>query len=93
MTSSDTEFGRDRASGGHQYSDDDAEFGPASTSDAAVVSALPARGGFRAKMGLGVFARRTLGIILLLVTVSLWTLSNFLASVWVPPVYSVARHR
>lgn len=35
-----------------------------------------------AKLGLGGFARRTLGICLLLVTVCLWTVSNFLASVW-----------
>ncbi|QUC22621.1 uncharacterized protein UV8b_06862 [Ustilaginoidea virens] len=36
--------------------------------------------GFWASMGLGGVARRTLGICLLLVTVFLWTLSNFLAS-------------
>lgn len=35
----------------------------------------------RAKFGLMGVARRTLGIILLLVTVFLWTASNFLASV------------
>src|SRR5690349_9209329 len=35
----------------------------------------------RARMGLMGVARRTLGIILLLVTVFLWTASNFLASV------------
>jgi solute carrier family 35 protein F5 len=37
--------------------------------------------GFRASIGLGSVARRTLGIFLLLVTVFLWTGSNFLASV------------
>lgn len=36
---------------------------------------------FRARVGLGSLARRTLGIALLLVTVFLWTTSNFLASV------------
>lgn len=36
---------------------------------------------FRAGVGLGHVARRTLGIFLLLVTVFLWTASNFLASV------------
>ncbi|UNI18703.1 hypothetical protein JDV02_004958 [Purpureocillium takamizusanense] len=38
------------------------------------------KGGFRASIGLAGIARRTLGICLLLVTVFLWTLSNFLAS-------------
>lgn len=37
--------------------------------------------GFRQSMGLAGMARRTLGICLLLVTVFLWTLTNFLASV------------
>ena len=37
--------------------------------------------GFRAGVGLENVARRTLGIFLLLVTVFLWTASNFLASV------------
>lgn len=37
--------------------------------------------GFRAGIGLHNVARRTLGILLLLVTVFLWTSSNFLASV------------
>ncbi|KAF4779699.1 hypothetical protein HER10_EVM0005943 [Colletotrichum scovillei] len=36
--------------------------------------------GWQAKMGLAGVARRTLGISLLLVTVLLWTISNFLAS-------------
>jgi len=38
-------------------------------------------GGFKASIGLANVARRTLGIFLLLVTVFLWTTSNFLASV------------
>lgn len=38
------------------------------------------RSGLREKLGLAGIARRTLGITLLLVTVFLWTLSNFLAS-------------
>lgn len=42
------------------------------------------KSGLRAKLGLGGVARRTLGITLLLLTVFLWTLSNFLASVCGP---------
>ncbi len=49
-------------------------------SAASVRSVLKPRG-FRAGVGLGNIARRTLGIFLLLVTVVLWTSSNFLASV------------
>jgi hypothetical protein len=51
-------------------------------------SCRPSKGvrGFRAGVGLGNVARRTLGIILLLVTVVLWTGSNFLASVSNPYV-------
>jgi solute carrier family 35 protein F5 len=37
--------------------------------------------GFREGLGLAGIARRTLGISFLLLTVFLWTLSNFLASV------------
>ena len=37
--------------------------------------------GFKASIGMENVARRTLGIFLLLVTVFLWTASNFLASV------------
>ena len=49
-------------------------------------SCPPSKGvrGFRAGIGLRNVARRTLGIILLLVTVVLWTGSNFLASVRIP---------
>lgn len=41
----------------------------------------PKASGFRESTGLQNVARRTLGIILLLITVILWTVSNFLASV------------
>jgi hypothetical protein len=44
-------------------------------------SMSPARKGLLAKYGLEDIGRRTLGICLLLLTVFLWTLSNFLASV------------
>ncbi|ODA79849.1 hypothetical protein RJ55_05446 [Drechmeria coniospora] len=52
---------------------------------ASIGSLLPPRSmaekrGFRDSIGLGGVGRRTLGICLLLVTVFLWTLSNFLAS-------------
>ncbi|KAH6680670.1 hypothetical protein B0J14DRAFT_470291 [Halenospora varia] len=43
-------------------------------------NSLKGGGGFRGSVGLENVARRTLGIILLLVTVLLWTASNFLAS-------------
>lgn len=45
------------------------------------LSTLKPPKGFRAGVGLKNVARRTLGIVLLLVTVFLWTASNFLASV------------
>lgn len=48
---------------------------------ASPVRLLKSSSGFRAGVGLENIARRTLGIILLLVTVFLWTASNFLASV------------
>ena len=41
--------------------------------------------GFRASAGLENIARRTLGIILLLTTVVLWTASNFIQSASLPP--------
>lgn len=44
-------------------------------------SLSPLRKGLLVRYGLGGIARRTLGICLLLVTVFLWTVSNFLASV------------
>ncbi|KAK4163543.1 hypothetical protein QBC43DRAFT_289710 [Cladorrhinum sp. PSN259] len=43
-------------------------------------SAFTTAGSLKAKLGLGGVARRTLGIILLLAVVLLWTMSNFLAS-------------
>ncbi|KAM5342363.1 hypothetical protein ACJ41O_013329 [Fusarium nematophilum] len=43
-------------------------------------SRSPAKGGLRAKLGLGGVARRTLGFALLMLTVFLWTLYNFIAS-------------
>ncbi|EFY91815.1 hypothetical protein J3458_001398 [Metarhizium acridum] len=53
----------------------------ASTDSLGSQSPLPTKQpAFWAHMGLGGVARRTLGICLLLVTVFLWTLSNFLAS-------------
>jgi solute carrier family 35 protein F5 len=61
---------------------------PASSSDvhhvrrsASTVRSNMKAGDFRSGLGLGGVARRTLGILLLLVTVFLWTGSNFLASV------------
>ena len=45
------------------------------------VAAPVAATGFRASIGLAGIARRTLGISMLMVTVFLWTASNFLASV------------
>ena len=44
-------------------------------------SSRPKSLGFRANLGLDTMARRTLGIIMLMITVFLWTSSNFLASV------------
>ncbi|RDW94925.1 vacuolar membrane protein [Coleophoma crateriformis] len=49
-------------------------------SSASPVRSSKSPSGFRAGVGLENVARRTLGIILLLVTVFLWTASNFLAS-------------
>lgn len=46
--------------------------------------AIGKRQQFRAGLGVKGVARRTLGIFLLLITVVLWTGSNFLASVSVP---------
>ncbi|KAF4981004.1 hypothetical protein FZEAL_3119 [Fusarium zealandicum] len=43
-------------------------------------SGSPARNGLRARLGLGGVARRTLGLALLMLTVFLWTLYNFIAS-------------
>lgn len=67
----------------YRYSDDvDAD-----DLGASVTSTLPGEtrsqphNGFRDKLGLSGIGRRTLGISFLLITVFLWTLSNFLASV------------
>lgn len=55
------------------------------TASTGSIRALPSRtlktSTFWTKLGLGGVTRRTLGICLLLITVLLWTLSNFLASV------------
>ncbi|KUI64298.1 hypothetical protein VM1G_11104 [Cytospora mali] len=51
-----------------------------STGTMGITTTANMKGGLRAKLGLGGVARRTLGISLLLVTVFLWTTSNFLAS-------------
>lgn len=53
----------------------------------------PKHQGFRADVGLQNIARRTLGIILLLITVILWTTSNFLASVSGPYVRLLCLHQ
>jgi hypothetical protein len=54
----------------------------------------PAMDGFRAKLGLAGVARRTLGLACLMVTVLLWTLYNFMASVRVPaPIPSLTERR
>ncbi|KAK4457767.1 hypothetical protein QBC42DRAFT_34143 [Cladorrhinum samala] len=53
----------------------------AQTSQSKISSKISmAAGSLKARLGLGGVARRTLGIILLLVVVFLWTISNFLAS-------------
>lgn len=44
-------------------------------------STSPTGYGLRAKLGLGGVARRTVGFALLMLTVFLWTLYNFIASV------------
>lgn len=55
-----------------------------STSTAHSLAASTKGQGFRANVGLQHVARRTLGIFLLMMTVFLWTASNFLASVCEP---------
>ncbi len=47
-------------------------------------SLAPVSSGWKARLGLGGIARRTLGIAFLLTTVFTWTLSNFLNSVRQP---------
>ena len=63
---------------------DDAADPAASIGYISAPSASPLREGLLSGHGLRGVARRTLGICLLLVTVCLWTLSNFLASVCLP---------
>lgn len=65
---------------------------PSATTNVATPSAAPvalsrsiSKRSLLANIGLGGYARRTLGICLLIVVVFLWTLSNFLASVRGPP--------
>ncbi|KAF7558685.1 hypothetical protein G7046_g5485 [Stylonectria norvegica] len=62
------------------FSEDAADLAASIGSLVPVRSRSPTKEGFRSRMGLAGVARRTLGISLLLVTVVLWTLSNFMAS-------------
>lgn len=62
-----------------RFSEDAAEMA-ASIGSMRAPSPSPLKG-WKARLGLGGVARRTLGFGLLMVTVFLWTLSNFLASV------------
>jgi len=68
------------AEASRRFSDDAADLAASIGSSLRANSPSPVARGWRAKLGLGHYARRTLGIALLLVTVFLWTLSNFLAS-------------
>lgn len=64
------------------HSDRGIDMGASVTSSLRSMGTVGSKGSsLRAKFGLMGVARRTLGIILLLVTVFLWTASNFLASV------------
>ena len=54
-------------------------------------NSIKSRKGLKARMGLENVGRRALGIFLLLVTVFLWTASNFLASVSSPCILLVMR--
>lgn len=64
-----------------RFSDDAADLAASIGSSIRTRSMSPVRKGLLVKYGLEDIGRRTLGICLLLVTVFLWTLSNFLASV------------
>lgn len=64
-----------------RFSEDAADLAASIGSSLRTRSLSPVARGWRAKLGLGGVARRTLGILLLLTTVFMWTLSNFLASV------------
>lgn len=73
------------------HSDRGTDAGTSVTSSARSTGTAGSKGSsVRAKFGLMGVARRTLGIILLLVTVFLWTASNFLASVG--PSHAVETH-
>lgn len=72
-----------------RFSEDAADLAASMSSSARLRSRSPSKKSFRARIGLGGVARRTLGIGLLLVTVFLWTLSNFLASVCLVPAHVV----
>jgi solute carrier family 35 protein F5 len=63
-----------------RFSEDAADLA-ASIGSVRTRSLSPPPKGWKARFGLGGVARRTLGFGLLMVTVFLWTLSNFLASV------------
>jgi len=63
-----------------RFSEDAAEMAASIGSSLRTRSSSPVARGWRSRLGFGVVARRTLGICLLLVTVFMWTLSNFLAS-------------
>lgn len=63
-----------------RFSEDAADLA-ASIGSVRTRSLSPSPKGWKARLGLGGLARRTLGFGLLMVTVFLWTLSNFLASV------------
>lgn len=63
-----------------RFSEDAADLA-ASMGSVRTRSLSPLPKGWKARLGLGGVARRTLGFGLLMVTVFLWTLSNFLASV------------
>lgn len=63
-----------------RFSEDAADLA-ASIGSVRTRSLSPLPKGWKSRLGLGGVARRTLGFGLLMVTVCLWTLSNFLASV------------
>ena len=62
------------------FSDDAAEMAASIGSSLPARSLSPISGGWSSKLGVDSLARRTLGICLLLTTVFMWTLSNFMAS-------------
>jgi solute carrier family 35 protein F5 len=70
-----------RRSGSHSQSEDGIDMGASRASVRSTATNASKGSSLRGKLGLLGVARRTLGITLLLVTVFLWTVSNFLASV------------